>query len=113
MEEIGKKKWPFRIQFITIALLPLIIVTINIPNSAVNEYFSLKVLYDIGMVSIGIVLFGAFPIGMVGYLNARKEAVLPRLEMPTKVLGVINCIIGAMFVGIVLMIIFFGFVVGV
>ena len=113
MKEIGEKRWPFWIQFITIALLVVIIVAINIPNSAVKEYYALKVLYNIGMISAGIVFFCAFPIGMIGYRNARKEAMLPRLEMPTKVLGVANCLIGAMFVGIVLMILFFGFVVGV
>lgn len=107
------RMWPFRIQFITLVLLLLIIITINIPTGIVKQFAFLQKLFDLGMVGVGAVFLFAFPIGMIGFLNARDEKVRPRFNSATKVLGVINCVVGAMFVGIVLMILFFSLVKGV
>lgn len=113
MEEQGERIWPFWIQFITLALIPLIIITINIPDSIIDRFPAMQRLFDFGAVAVGAVFLFAFPIGMIGFLNARDEKVRPKLNTATKALGVANCIIGAMFVGVVLMILFFTFVEGV
>lgn len=113
MEQKNEKVWPFRIQFITLALIPLILVAINIPDSAVLGSWILGGLRRIGLAAVGVVLLFAFPIGMIGFRNARDEKMRLDLERATMYLGVANCIVGAMFVGIVLMILFFTFVMGV
>ena len=113
MEEDKTRTWPFKIQFITLALIPLIIIAVNIPEDARESVAVLDKFFDFGVVAVGIVLLFAFPIGMIGFLNARKEKVPYRLNMATMVLGVANCIAGALFVGVVLMILFFTFVKGI
>ena len=113
MEEKNGRKWPFKIQFITLAMLPLILAAVNIPESFKASYPILEKVFNLGAVGVGAIFLFAFPIGMIGFLNARKEKVHPKLNTATKMLGVTNCVIGAMFVGIVLMILFFTFVEGV
>lgn len=112
-EQKADKLWPLKIQFITLGLLPLILVAINIPDSLKEQFPLLDRLYDIGTIAVAIVLLFAFPIGLIGFRQGRDEKLRPRLNRKTMILGAVNCIIGAMFVGIVLMVLFFGFVVGI
>ena len=107
VDEKKNRVWPFRIQFITLALIPLILVTINLPDHITEESSPLGGLPVVGTIAAGIELLFAFPIGMIGFLNARDEKVRPDLNKAAMVMGVINCIVGAMFVGIVLMILCF------
>lgn len=108
MEDNKKKRvWPFRIQFITLAMIPLILVTINLPEHMTEEASPTSALPSIGIIAAGIVLLFAFPVGMIGFLNGRDEKLKPNLNSVTMVMGVINCIIGAMFVGILLMLLCF------
>ena len=109
----SERKWPFKIQFITLALIPLIIITVNIPDHIADQYPVMGMLYRIGTIAVVAVFLFAFPIGMIGFLNARDEKVPIKLNTATKMLGVTNCVIGALFVGIVSMILFFTFVMGI
>lgn len=107
MEQKNGKIWPFRIQFITLALIPFILVTINIPDSVAQASALMETVRRIGIIAVVAVLLFSFPVGMIGFLNARDEKVWPQRNRVTMILGVINCILGAMFVGIVLMYLFF------
>ena len=100
MDEKTKQEiWPFIIQLPTICLGPIafgdtIIRTLS--NAAPKEPSSWS-----GLVYILILLY-AFPAGLTAFIYARRHAgALGNLEKTTKVLAIINMMMGALMIGLV------------
>ena len=105
MDEKTKQEiWPFIIQLPTVCLGPIAFgytIIRSLSDAGPKDPASWAGASWVGLVYI-MILFYAFPAGLTAFIYARRHAgALGNLEKTTKVLAIVNMMMGALMIGLV------------
>ena len=90
-EETKPKRWPFIIQLPSLCLAPITWLGLHLPLP--------EEMKALGALGYALVFFFAFPAGLIALIYMKKHAgALGSLGKPTKVLAIINMLLGMLVV---------------
>ena len=90
-ENSNPKRWPFIIQLPSLCLAPITWLGLHLPLP--------EEMKALGALGYFLIFFFAFPAGLIALIYMKKHAgALGSLEKPTKVLAIINILMGVLVV---------------